>query len=105
METFNYWLQAIISILSGMAVLIPMIATLVKYIKANAKEKNWSKMLTLVMALMADAEKEFSVGADRKEWVKGQLRTLANTIDYDIDWDVVDDMIDRLCDLSKEINV
>lgn len=105
MEQFNFWIQAIISILSGIAVLVPLMIKLVQFTQAAAKEKNWSQILKLVMSLMADAEDNFDVGADKKEWVMGQLKALANTINYDIDWDVISEMIDKICDVSKEINV
>ena len=105
MEQFNFWIQAIISILSGIAILIPLIVKLVEYVKKNIKEKNWSQMLLLVMDLMAQAEQMFEHGADKKEWVLNELRAVSHTLNYDIDWDVVSEMIDSICTVSKEINV
>lgn len=105
MEQFNFWIQAIISILSGIAILIPMIVKLVQYVQANAKEKNWSSLMVLVMNLMAQAEQMFESGADKKEWVINELKAVASTLNYEIDWDVVSEMIDKICDVSKEINV
>lgn len=104
MEQFNFWIQAIISILSGVAVLVPLMIKLIQFVQAGVKEKNWSQVLKLVMSLMADAEDNFESGAEKKEWVMGQLKALAGTIDYDIDWDVISEMIDKICDVSKEIN-
>jgi hypothetical protein len=104
MEQFTFWVQAIISILSGIAILVPLMVKLVQTIKANVKEKNWNQMLKLVMNLMADAEEKFEHGADKKEWVMGQLQAMAGTLNYDIDWDVVSEMIDKICDVSKELN-
>ena len=104
MNQFNFWIQAIISILSGLAVVIPLIAKLIKFVEANTKEKNWNKMLELVMNLMADAEEKFSKGSEKKEWVMGQLEAMASTLNYDIEWDKVSDMIDKICDVSKELN-
>lgn len=105
MEHFNFWIQAIISILSGIAVLVPLMVKLIDYVKKSTKEKNWNQMLKLVMNLMAEAEDKFDKGADKKEWVMGELKAMANTLNYDIDWNVVSDMIDKICDVSKEINV
>ena len=105
MEHFNFWIQAIISILSGIAVLVPLMVKLVDYVKKSTKEKNWNQMLKLVMNLMAEAEDKFDSGADKKEWVMGELKAMAGTLNYDIDWNVVSDMIDKICDVSKEINV
>ena len=105
MEQFNFWIQAIISILSGIAVLIPLAIKLIEYVKKNAKEKNWSPMLVLIMNLMAQAEQMFDKGADKKEWVMNELKSVASTLNYEIDWNVVSEMIDKICDVSKEINV
>ena len=104
MENFNFWIQAIISIISGIAVLVPLMVKLVQFIQASVKEKNWNQMLKLVMNLMAEAEEKFEKGAEKKEWVMGQLKAMANTLNYDIDWDVVSEMIDKICDVSKELN-
>lgn len=105
MEQFNFWIQAIISILSGIAILVPLVIKLVQYVQANAKEKNWSSLMVLVMNLMAQAEQMFDKGADKKEWVINELKAIASTLNYEIDWNVVSEMIDKICDVSKEINV
>ena len=105
MEQFNFWIQAIISILSGVAILVPLIVKLVQYVQANAKEKNWSSLMVLVMNLMDQAEQMFDKGADKKEWVINELKAVASTLNYEIDWNVVSEMIDKICDVSKEINV
>ena len=105
MEQFNFWIQAIISILSGVAILVPLIVKLVQYVQANAKEKNWSSLMDLIMNLMAQAEQMFDKGADKKEWVINELKAVASTLNYEIDWNVVSEMIDKICDVSKEINV
>ena len=105
MDQFNFWIQAIISILSGIAVLVPLVIKLVQYVQANTKEKNWSSLMVLVMNLMSRAEQMFDKGADKKEWVMNELKAVANTLNYEIDWDVVSEMIDKICDVSKEINV
>lgn len=104
MNQFNFWLQAIISILSGIAVLTPLIITLIRYVKDAVKEKNWNQMLQLVMNLMAKAENMFDIGAEKKEWVLAELHAAADTLNYDIDWVVVSEMIDKICDISREIN-
>lgn len=104
MEQFNFWVQAIISILSGVAILVPLMVKLVQYIQKSVKEKNWNQMLKLVMNLMAQAEEMFDKGAEKKEWVMAELKAMAGTLNYDIDWDVVSDMIDSICDISKELN-
>ena len=105
MEQFNFWIQAVISVLSGIAVIIPMVVKLVEFSKQVIKEKNWSQMLRLVMNLMAEAETMYQTGAEKKEWVLNELRAMAQSLNYDIDWTVVSQMIDALCDMAHEVNV
>ena len=95
MEQFNFWIQAIISILSGVAILVPLVVKLIEYVKKNAKEKNWSSMLVLVMNLMAQAETMFDKGADKKEWVINELKAVASTLNYEIDWDKLDKYLEE----------
>ena len=105
MEQFNFWIQAVISVLSGIAVIIPMIIKLVEFSKQVIKEKNWSQMLRLVMNLMAEAETMYQTGAEKKEWVLNELHALAQSLNYDIEWTFVSQMIDALCDMAHEVNV
>lgn len=67
----SFWLQALISVLSGVVVLIPLVYELIKFVKKAAKEKNWSQLLKIIMGLMADAEQRFEDGSSRKDWVIG----------------------------------
>lgn len=104
MDDFMFWLRIVISILSGIAVCIPLCVKLVTYIKANIKAKNWKPLLELIMDLMAEAEEGFINGADKKDYVMSQLKVLSNTVDYEIDWEVVSQLIDDLCAMSKKVN-
>ena len=105
MDQFSFWIQAVISVLSGIAVLIPLIVKLVQYIQKAVKEKNWNQMLRLVMNLMAQAEELYDSGAEKKEWVLKELHAVADTLNYDIDWVVVSEMIDAMCEMAHEVNV
>ena len=98
------WVGVVISILSGIAVAIPLVIQLVKYVQQAVKEKNWNKMLEMVMDLMETAEGMFESGADRKEWVIAMVKGSADTINYDIDIDAIGKLIDSLCDMSKIVN-
>ena len=77
---------------------------LVKYVQKAIREKNWSKVLDMVMNLMQTAETKFETGAERKEWVLAMVKASADTIDYDIDMDAISDLIDSLCNMSKVVN-
>lgn len=98
------WYEIIVSILSGLAVTIPLVVQLVKYVEKAVREKNWNDLLQLVTNLMAEAECKFDNGADRKEWVLTCVKASADTINYDISLDEVSNLIDSLCELSKKVN-
>jgi len=98
------WVQVTVSILTGLAAAIPLVAQLVKYIQKARKEKNWSKMVDLVLNLMQEAEKKLTEGADKKQWVLAMVKASADTIDYDVDLEQIGDLIDSLCDMSRVVN-
>lgn len=98
------WVNYAISIISGLAVAIPLIIKLVEYVKKAVKEKNWNQLLELVMKLMAEAEDKFEDGATKKEWVLAMIKSSADSINYNVDIDAVGELIDNLCDMSKVVN-
>lgn len=102
--TIEKWVEMIVCIIAGIATATPLIVKLVKYIMLAAREKNWQKLLRLVMDLMKEAEGMFDAGVDRKIWVLNALDALSDTIDYDIDKDTVSSMIDALCAMSRIVN-
>ena len=104
---FNYWVQIAISILSGIAVAIPLIIKLVNVVKDSVKEKNWNLLMKMTMDYMTEAEKNIASGAERKEWVMSMVIASAANINYPItDDDVkkIEDLIDAICDASKILN-
>lgn len=104
---FNYWIQIVISILSGIAVAIPLIIKLVEVVKKATKEKNWNLLLKMTMDYMTEAEKNIASGAERKEWVMSMVIASAANINYpmtDDDVKKIEDLIDAICDASKIIN-
>ena len=98
-------LELILEILSGLIIVIPLVVKLIEYVKKSAMEKNWNNLIRLVMSLMATAERKFSNGADRKEWVIAMVQASADTINYPIDEKELSDLIDNLCALTKKVNV
>ena len=91
-------------ILIGLAISIPLVVSLIKYVKQAIQEKNWNNLLKLVTNLMVEAEAKFDNGADRKEWVLAMVKASADTINYDIDIEEVGKLIDSLCEMSKVVN-
>lgn len=98
------WYEILISVLTGLATVIPLVVQLVKYVEKAAKEKNWADLLALVTNLMKEAETKFNTGADRKEWVLMMVKASADTINYDVDLESVSKLIDDLCDLTVVVN-
>ena len=98
------WVEIVISILTGLAAAIPLVVKLVEYVQKAVKEKNWNKMLDMVMDLMKTAEGMFEKGADRKEWVLAMIKGSADSINYDVDIEAISELIDSLCDMSKAVN-
>jgi hypothetical protein len=98
------WHEIFIEILKGLIIVVPLVVSLVKYIKQAIQEKNWQQLVALVMKLMAEAEEKYDNGADRKTWVLSMIEASANTINYPIDIEQVSALIDSLCDMSKVVN-
>jgi len=98
------WMDFTIAVLSGLAAAIPLVVKLVEYVQKAVKEKNWNKLIELVLKLMEEAEGKFEDGATRKEWVLAMAKASAASINYDVDADAVGDLIDSLCDMSKVVN-
>ena len=94
----------IVALLSGLATCIPLASKLVQYVKQATQEQNWNVLLGLVSNLMDQAEKKFTDGATRKEWVMAMVQTSAEYINYPIDNVALGKLIDTLCDMSKIVN-
>lgn len=98
------WLALIGEIAGILAAVVPLIIALISYVQKAAKEKNWGKLVDLLMVFMADAEKMFSTGAERKEYVLMAVKASADKINYPIDMEVVSELIDNLVAMSKVVN-
>lgn len=98
------WMNYALSIVAGLATTIPLVIKLVEYVQKAVKEKNWGKVLDMVLGYMVTAEQKFGTGAERKEWVLAMVKASADTVDYDIDYSAVDALIDSLCAMSKAVN-
>ena len=98
------WYEIVISVLSGLVAVIPLVVKLVEYVQKATREKNWNDLLKLVMNLMEQAEGKFDNGNERREWVLMMVKASADTINYDIDIEAVAQMIDSLCAMTKVVN-
>lgn len=103
----EHYLQLIVSVLAGLATAIPLAIKLVEYVRKAVKEKNWPKVVSLVIDLMSEVEGKMEVGVDKKTYVLAMLKASADTIDYDLDekdYEKIGDLIDSMCDMSKVLN-
>ena len=98
------WLNIIASILSGLAVCIPLVIKLVEYVQKAIKEKNWTNIMQLVLKLMTEAEQNYTTGAERKEYVMNSIEAIKDTLNCEVDMDAISAMIDAVCYASKTIN-
>ena len=98
-------LNLVIEVLAGLAIVIPLVIELIKYVKKSALEKNWNNLIRLLIELMATAEGKFDNGADRKQWVIAMVQASANSINYPITEKELGDLIDDLVKLTKKVNV
>jgi len=97
-------LNLILAIVAGLGTAIPLVIQLVKYIKMAIKEKNFGKIMSIVLELMTEAEENYQNGADRKAYVMDSITQLSKTLDYEVDLDAVSKMIDEIVSTSKKIN-
>ena len=101
------WVEIVVSILSGLAVCIPLVVQLVNVVRASVKEKNWSQIVAIVLDFMKEAETLFSEGAAKKAWVMAGVESAAKSINYNYDEvakQKVSDMIDAICATAKIVN-
>jgi uncharacterized membrane protein len=102
------YMNAIISILSGLAVCIPLVVKLVNTVTANVKEKNWSAIVAMVFDYMKQAETMSASGAGKKQWVMSMIEQSAKTLNYPLDdesREKISALIDSACDMAKVVNV
>lgn len=98
------WLNIIVSILSGLAVCIPLAIKLVEYVRKLIQEKNWSSVMQIVLRLMTEAEKNYQTGAEKKKYVMDSVETIKSTLNCEVDMNAISVMVDSICDASKIIN-
>lgn len=101
------WYEVLMEILSGLIIMIPLVAKLWSVIIAYVQEKNWNKIIVAVTEYMITAEKMFETGAERKAWVIEMLKTSASVSNFNLTEEnllKISELIDKMCELSKQIN-
>ena len=98
------WINLIVSLCSGLAVCIPLVVKLIRFVQKAIREKNWSAVMSLVLKLMTEAEQNYKLGSEKKKYVMDSIESIKSSLNYDVDMEVVSTMIDSICDASKVIN-
>ena len=98
------WMDIILPILSGLVAAIPLVIKLVDVVQKAHKEKNWGVVVQFTLKLMAEAEQNYSNGADKKAYVISTIKTMENTLQYDIDEKAIGELIDSVVAATKKIN-
>lgn len=101
-------MELLVSVLSGLATVIPVVYALYRMMKKYVQEKNWAKVVAMVLELCAEAEKLLEDGAKKKEWVLNALQASAAQTGYVLDaasLEEVSKMIDEIIAASRIINV
>ena len=98
------WAKLILSNLAGIAAIIALVISLVKYVKEAIKERNWPQIVKMVSEYMTQAEDMFSNGADRKQWVMAMVQVSAEAVKYNVNMTEIGQLIDDLCEMSKVVN-
>ena len=104
MENVNIWVGIITAILTGLVTCIPLVIKLVQTIKDAVKAKNWTPLMQLILKLMAEAEDNYSTGAEKKAYVIDSIKAIESSLNYDVDIDAVGAMIDAIIVATKKIN-
>lgn len=98
------WTTIIIPILTGLAAATPLAIKLIDAIQKAHKEKNWKAVVQLVLALMKEAEQNYTNGADKKQYVMSSIKAMEKSLQYDIDEEAIGELIDAVADATKKIN-
>lgn len=98
------WINLIVAILSGLVTAVPLVVQLVKWVQAAIQEKQWSKVLTLVLNLMTEAERAYATGEERKVFVMNSIESIKDTLNYQVDMNQISEIIDQIVAASKTIN-
>lgn len=104
MDYVDYILSILPGLIASIAAIITLVLKLIEYVKKSIKEKNWSKLLELIIQYMEEAEQKFNNGADKKEWVLAMIKASSDIVNYDIDIEIISKLIDDLCDMSNIVN-
>ena len=98
-------IEMITTILIGLATTIPLIISLIKYIKESIRQKNWYNLFNLVINLMQEAENKFNDGITKEEYVLDMVKAFSSVNGIEIPYKIVGrrdgDIAECYADASK----
>lgn len=103
----NY-IQLIVLVFAALAVLIPLGVKLYKTINEIVQEKQWDRLMSLVISYMIEAENLMVKGEDKKKYVLSLIANTAKQVGYEIkdgDMEKISQLIDEICSATKLINL
>ena len=103
----NY-IQLIVLVFAALAVLIPLGVKLYKTINEIVQEKQWDRLMSLVISYMIEAENLMVNGEDKKKYVLSLISNTAQQVGYEIkdgDMEKISQLIDEICSATKLINL
>lgn len=97
-------LSLISIIIIGVGVCFAFVVQFIKRFTIAIKEKDFGKIMELILDLIPEAEERFSTGAERKEYVMSNIKSISATLGYKVDEDRISEMIDAVITLTKKVN-
>lgn len=91
---------------AAIVAILGLLFTSIEYISKTFKEKNFSKLVSLVLTDMTAAETLFTKGSDKKKWCLDRLQDHAREVGYPLDDEAItkiSNLVDEICKTSKEI--
>ena len=104
---FMKWIELAISLLSALAVIIPLGIKLFQTSQELVRQKNWPQIVKALTEYMAKAETLLAYGVDRKAWVMAMIQLTASQLNYTMtpeDISNISDLIDQMCDMATIVN-
>lgn len=98
------WTNIVLPMLSGLIAAVPLVIKLIEYVNQAKREKNWGAVVQLALKLMAEAEQNYTNGADKKDYVISSIKAMETTLQYDIDEQAISELIDAVVLTSKKVN-
>lgn len=100
----NY-LEEIITILSGLLILIAYFTKLVSALKKSRDYKNQNTTNIELMELIKLSEELFENGENKKTFVLERIKDFVNENNFNIDFEEIDKMIEKYINMTNKVNI